>query len=95
MAIADGEKVWERRYTENQAQAFAAVCTSISEADLPSLALHLANSAGLIRYDFPTCNQARAGIALYGSYPDAGLRDKIDLRPVMSGGSVWTGRWLM
>ena len=27
--------------------------------------------------------QARAGIALYGSYPDEGLRNGIDLRPVM------------
>ncbi len=84
LAVADGEKAWERRYTENQAQTFAAVCSGSSEVDLQSLAIHLANSAGLVRYDFPGCNQARAGIALYGSYPDEGLRDKIDLRPVMT-----------
>ncbi len=84
LAVADGEKAWERRYTENQARAFATSCTGFSEFDSQSLALHLANSAGLIRYDFPGCNQARAGIALYGSYPDEGLRDKVDLRPVMS-----------
>ncbi len=84
LAVADGEKTWERHYTENQSRAFAAVCTGSSKVDLKSLAIHLANSAGLIRYDFPGCNQARAGIALYGSYPDEGLRDKIDLRPVMT-----------
>ncbi len=84
LAVADGEKSWEKRYTENQVQAFSAVCTASSRGDLQSLATHLANSAGIIRYDFPGCNQARAGIALYGSYPDEGLRDKIDLRPVMT-----------
>ncbi len=84
LAIADGEKSWEKRYTENQAQAFSAVCSISSGVDTQSLAIHLANSAGLVRYDFPGCNQARAGIALYGSYPDEGLRDKINLRPVMT-----------
>ena len=83
LAIADGEKSWERRYTENQAQAFATICTSSSAVDLQPLALHMANSAGIIRYDFSGCNQARAGIALYGSYPDEGLRGKVDLQPVM------------
>ncbi len=84
LAVADGEKAWERRYTENQAQAFSAVCSSFSESGAHPLALHLANSAALVRYDFPGCNQARAGIALYGSYPDEGLRGKVDLRPVMT-----------
>ncbi len=84
LAVADGEKAWERRYTENQAQAFAAICTGFSGFDPQPLAFHLANSAALVRYDFAGCNQARAGIALYGSYPDEGLRDKVDLRPVMT-----------
>lgn len=84
LAVADGEKAWERRYTDNQAQAFAAVCTGFSEFGPQPLAFHLANSAALVRYDFTGCNQARAGIALYGSYPDEGLRDKVDLRPVMT-----------
>lgn len=83
LAVADGDKVWQRRYTEKQAQAFASVCNASSDVDWQSLAVHLANSAGIVRYNFPGCNQARAGIALYGSYPDEGLRDKIDLRPVM------------
>ncbi len=84
LAVADGEKAWERHYTENQARAFAKICTGFSGFNLQPLDLHLANSAGLIRYDFPGCNQARSGIALYGSYPDEGLRDKVDLRPVMT-----------
>ena len=84
LAVADGEKEWERRYTENQAQAFAAICTGSFEFDSRPLVLHLANSAAIVRYDFSGCNQARTGIALYGSYPDDGLRDKVDLRPVMT-----------
>ena len=84
LAVADGEKVWERRYTEAQARAFGGVCSGSSGTGVQSLAIHLANSAGIVRYDFSGCNQARAGIALYGSYPDEGLRDKINLRPVMT-----------
>ena len=84
LAVADGEKAWERRYTDNQARVFATVCTGFSEFNQQPLAFHLANSAALVRYNFTGCNQARAGIALYGSYPDEGLRDKVDLRPVMT-----------
>lgn len=84
LAVADGEKVWERRYTENQARIFDAVCADSCAIDFQSMVIHLANSAGLISYDFPGCNQARAGIALYGSYPDEWLRGKVDLRPVMT-----------
>ncbi len=84
LAVADGQAPWERRYTEKQARLFAAVCEELGE-DLCDgrFCRHLANSAGLVRYDFNGCNRARAGIALYGSWPDEGLRGRIDLRPVM------------
>jgi alanine racemase len=85
LAIADAETPWARRYTLRQEKLFATLrqqCAPLA-ADGPSV-FHLANSAGIMRYDFPGCNRARAGIALYGSYPDEELRDRVELRPVMS-----------
>ena len=86
LAIADSNMEWSRRYTGKQAQAFvevtAAAAGIVSSEEL--LSLHLANSAGIVRYDFPGCTMARAGIALYGAYPDPDLYDKIELQPVMS-----------
>lgn len=81
LAVADGESSWERRYTGRQAEAFAAQ-TRLLPSEV-AVDCHLANSAGIIHYDFAVCNQARAGIALYGSYPDAAARSLIDLKPVM------------
>ncbi|MCK5682092.1 alanine racemase [bacterium] len=86
LAIADSEQEWAQNYTENQAREFVAVCEA-SACISPSgnaLTFHLANSAGIVRYDFPVCNMARVGIALYGAYPDPGLYEKINLKPVMS-----------
>jgi len=86
LAIADSNQDWARRYTEKQADNFRRITAQLSETlALPdTLHIHLANSAGIVRYDFPGCNMARAGIALYGAYPDSELYDKIDLQPVMS-----------
>ena len=85
LAVADGEMPWEKRYTEKQARLFDRVCEELEgEGRGDCLCRHLANSAGIVRYDFNGCNRARAGIALYGSWPDDGLRGKIDLKPVMT-----------
>ncbi len=86
LAIADSNQEWARRYTGKQAQAFVEVTDAaagiVSSEEL--LTYHLANSAGIVRYDLPGCTMARAGIALYGAYPDPDLRSQVDLKPVMS-----------
>jgi alanine racemase len=86
LAIADSSREWARRYTGKQAQTFVNVTDAAAGIVGPEefLTIHLANSAGIVRYDFSGCTMARAGIALYGAYPDPGLYDKIDLQPVMS-----------
>ena len=85
LAIADSQQEWAQRYTGRQAQVFATLCDGSAEIANPQngLVRHLANSAGIVRYDFPGCNMARAGIALYGAYPDTDLYNEIDLQPVM------------
>ena len=57
----------------------------ISNTDTSGLMLHILNTAGLMTYDVPS-NMVRAGIAIYGLYPDlAQSAKKIEgLKPLMS-----------
>ena len=59
----------------------------ISKIDRTGLTLHILNTAGAMCYDVPNSNMRRAGIALYGLYPDLpcdGKFNKPNLKPVMS-----------
>ena len=59
----------------------------ISNIDTTGLTLHILNTAGAMCYDVPNSNMRRAGIALYGLYPDLpddGEIRKPKLKPVMS-----------
>lgn len=59
----------------------------IFQIDTTGLTLHILNTAGAMCYDVPNSNMRRAGIAIYGLYPDlpddANVK-KLDLKPVMS-----------
>lgn len=59
----------------------------ISKIDTSGLLLHILNTAGAMCYDVPNSNMHRAGIGIYGLYPDLpsdGDVKKPDLKPVMS-----------
>ncbi len=59
----------------------------ISQIDTTGLLLHILNTAGAMCYDVPNSNMYRAGIGIYGLYPDLPVDGKIrkpDLKPVMS-----------
>lgn len=58
----------------------------ISQIDTKGLILHILNTAGAMCYDVPNSNMRRAGIGIYGLYPDLpdGNVKKPDLKPVMS-----------
>lgn len=59
----------------------------ISQINPKGLLLHILNTAGAMCYDVSNSNMRRAGIALYGLYPDLPDDSKIkkpDLKPVMS-----------
>ncbi len=59
----------------------------ISKIDTSGLLLHILNTAGAMCYDVPNSNMYRAGIGIYGLYPDLpsdGDVKKPDLKPVMS-----------
>ena len=59
----------------------------ISQIDTTGLLLHILNTAGAMCYDVPNSNMYRAGIGIYGLYPDLPEDGEIrrpDLKPVMS-----------
>lgn len=59
----------------------------ISQIDTTGLLLHILNTAGAMCYDVPNSNMYRAGIGIYGLYPDLpddGVIRKPDLKSVMS-----------
>ncbi len=59
----------------------------ISRIDTTGLLLHILNTAGAMCYDVINSNMYRAGIGIYGLYPDLpeeGTIRKPDLKPVMS-----------
>ena len=59
----------------------------ISRIDTTGLLLHILNTAGAMCYDVPNSNMYRAGIGIYGLYPDLPEDGEIrrpDLKPVMS-----------
>ncbi len=60
----------------------------IDNIDTKDLTLHILNTAGAMCYDVPNSNMRRAGIALYGLYPDLpednNNINKPNLKPVMS-----------
>ena len=73
-----------REKTEIQIERWNKV---ISQIDTTGLTLHILNTAGAMCYDVPNSNMRRAGIAIYGLYPDLPCEGKIEkpnLKPVMS-----------
>ncbi len=58
----------------------------ISQINTDGLILHILNTAGAMCYDVPNSNMHRAGIGIYGLYPDLpqGKVNRPDLKPVMS-----------
>lgn len=74
----------DREKTKTQIDRWNSV---ISKIDTKGLTLHILNTAGLMAYDVPNSNMYRAGIALYGLYPDLPNDDKVrtlELKPVLS-----------
>lgn len=59
----------------------------ISQIDTTGLLLHILNTAGAMCYNVPNSNMRRAGIGIYGLYPDLPENadvGKVVLKPVMS-----------
>jgi alanine racemase len=70
--------------TDAQMTVFRDALETIEAADLRPPIIHVANSAALVLREDSHYNLARPGLAIYGLPPVAAVRERIDLRPVMT-----------
>lgn len=71
-------------FTRQQMEEFRAVAQGLDKAGLHIPVKHCANSGGVLQYKDGYFDMVRAGIILYGYYPDPSLPQVIDLRPAMT-----------
>ncbi len=69
------------KYTEKQKDIFYQI---LDKLDFSPKFIHLSNSSGAITINTEKCNLVRIGLLAYGVYTDSFIKEKIDLKPVMS-----------
>ena len=84
LATADGSGTAAREYTRQQQNNFYQLVDELKQQNLLPAYIHLANSAGIVRNLPGPCNMCRAGIMLYGSYPEPEFLAEVKLEPVMT-----------
>ena len=71
-------------YTRAQLAAFRTVVDALEAAGLHLPVRHCANSGGVLGYPDSYMTMVRAGIILYGYYPDPALPRNVELHPAMT-----------
>ncbi len=75
----------DESYTKLQFERFMTVADALEERGLKIPVKHVCNSAGLVKFPYMHLDMVRAGIILYGIYPDSGFdKSLIDLKPAMT-----------
>jgi alanine racemase len=70
--------------TDAQLSVFGEALKTIEAAGLRPPIVHVANSAALVLREDSHFNLARPGLAIYGLPPVAAVRERVELRPVMT-----------
>jgi alanine racemase len=70
--------------TDSQLAVFRSALRVLCDAGFIPTICHVANSAALVLRDDSHFDLARPGLAIYGLPPVAAVREKVDLRPVMT-----------
>ena len=79
-AAADSDE----EFTMEQFTRFLTVTDALAEKGLEIPIRHCAASAAVLNYPCTHMDMVRPGIALYGHYPERGMEELCDLRPVMT-----------
>jgi len=80
-ATADEEN---KDYAMKQKKLFDGFCKSLEENGINIPMKHIANSAGIMEFDFLEYDMARCGIITYGLYPsDEVIRENLEIFPAM------------
>lgn len=83
-AVADCSDSESFEYTENQKKFILDVYKCLESDGFKLPHVHFLNSAGLCYHNSPKSTLARAGIIMYGLYPNYPEKLPIDVEPVMS-----------
>lgn len=83
-AVADAPDEDCRSYTKAQADFITSVYDELKSRGIALEHLHFLNSAGLCSFNGERSTLARAGIIMYGLYPNYPVPLPIDIKPVMS-----------
>lgn len=70
--------------TDSQLRVFHGAIDTLAAAGMKPSVIHVANSAALVLRDDSHFNLARPGLAIYGLPPVAAVRERVELRPVMT-----------
>ena len=70
-------------YTQMQLERFRKVCDGLQERGISIPLRHCANSGAILQYPETYFDMVRAGVILYGYYPDTTTKKPIELRPAM------------
>jgi alanine racemase len=70
--------------TDAQLRVFHAAIETLKSAGMRPSVLHVANSAALVLRDDSHFHLVRPGLAIYGLPPVAAVRERVELRPVMT-----------
>lgn len=81
-AVAD--EIAGEAFTKLQQVRFEAVCKQLEAHGLSLAVRHCANSGAIVQHSDSYLNMVRAGIILYGYYPDAAIPHTLDLCPAMT-----------
>lgn len=80
-ATADEE---DKSYTMKQKELYDSFCKRLGESGVNIPIKHIANSAGIMEFDFLEYDMARCGIITYGLYPsDEVIRENLEIFPAM------------
>lgn len=83
-AVADNPDEESKAYTRNQTDYIIKVYDYLCENGIRLAHLHFLNSAGICYHNNQRSTLARAGIIMYGLYPNYPVKLPIDIKPVMS-----------
>ncbi len=71
-------------FTSDQIATFIGIVDELRRAGIAFRYVHCANSAAILNFPSGDFNLVRPGLLAYGHTPSIGLRDKVELVPVMS-----------
>lgn len=82
--FAVSDNLAKRKESLKQGELFQKTIDQLENIGINIAIKHICASGGILEYPEFKCDMVRAGIVLYGYYPDDGLQKVLDLKPCMT-----------